>query len=148
MATDAKLIRKFECFRQLTDEQVEEIAKISNSICYQAGHVLVEEGERGEILYLLIDGDIDVFYRNPETDLEKVDTVSSEEVIGCSAMVPPYVYTATEKTLSDVEVLEIKADALRDIIQEDPDIGLKIQEHIIKILNDRILALRHRAFNK
>lgn len=108
--------------------------------------MLVEEGEKGEILYLLIDGDIDVYYRNPETDLEKVDTISSEEVIGCSAMVPPYVYTATEKTLSDVEVLEIKTDALRDIIQQDPDIGLKIQEHIIKILNNRILELRHRAF--
>jgi CRP/FNR family transcriptional regulator len=148
MATDAKLIRKFECFRQLTGEQVEEIAEISNSICYSAGHVLFEEGEKGEILYLLIDGDVDVFYRNPVTGLEKVDTVSSEEVIGCSAMVPPYVYTATEKTRSDVEVLEIKADALRDIIQKDPDIGLKIQEHIIKILNDRILALRHRAFSK
>jgi CRP-like cAMP-binding protein len=148
MATDAKLIRKFECFRQLTDEQVEKIAEISNSICYPAGHVLVEEGEKGEILYLLIDGDVDVFYRNPVTGMEKVDTVSSEEVIGCSAMVPPYVYTATEKARSDVEVLEIKADALREIIQKDPDIGLKIQEHIIKILNDRILALRHRASSK
>ena len=147
MATDPKLIRKFECFRQLTDEQVEEIAEISNSICYPAGHVLVEEGERGEILYLLIEGDIDVFYRNPETDLEKVDTVSSEEVIGCSAIVPPYVYSATEKTLSEVEVLEIKTEALRNIIQEDPDLGLKIQEHIIKILSDRIIDLRQRTFS-
>lgn len=147
MATDAKLIRKFECFHPLTDEQVEAIAEISNSICYPAGHVLVEEGERGEILYLLIEGDIDVFYRNPETGLEKVDSVSSEEVIGCSAMVPPYIYSATEKTLSDVEVLEIKAESLRHLIEEDPDIGLKIQEHIIKVLNNRILALRHRAFS-
>lgn len=147
MATDPKMIRKFECFRQLSDEQVEEIAEISNSICYPAGHVLVEEGERGEILYLLIQGDIDVFYRNPETGLEKVDTVSSEEVIGCSAMVPPYTYSATEKTLSEVEVLEIKTDALRSIIEEDPEVGLKIQEHIIKILNNRILELRHRAFH-
>lgn len=147
MATDPKLIRKFECFRQLTDKQVEEIAEISNSICYPTGHVLVEEGERGEILYLLIEGDIDVFYRNPETGLEKVDTVSSEEVIGCSAIVPPYVYAATEKTLSDVEVLEIKTDALRNIIDEDPEVGLKIQEHIIKVLNDRILELRQRTFS-
>lgn len=147
MATDAKLIRKFECFRQLSDEQVEEIAEISNSICYPEGHVLVEEGERGEILYLLIEGDIDVFYRNPKTGLEKVDTVSSEEVIGCSAIVPPYVYSATEKTLSDVEVLEIKTDALRELIQEDPEIGLKIQEHIIKKLNNRILDLRHRTLS-
>ncbi len=146
MATDVKMIREFECFRQLSDEQVDAIAKISDSICYPAGHVLFEEGEKGEILYLLIEGDIDVFYRNPETGLEKVDTVSSEEVIGCSAMVPPYIYTATEKSLSDVEVLEIKIAALRELIKKDPKIGLKIQEHIIKTLNDRILALRYRAF--
>jgi CRP-like cAMP-binding protein len=146
MATDAKLIRKFECFRKFTDEQVSAIAEISKSICYPAEHVLVEEGKKGEILYLLIEGEIDVFYRNPNTGLEKVDRVSSEEVVGCSALVPPYVYSATEKAKSDVEVLEIKIEALRELIQEDPGIGLKIQEHIIKILNDRILALRHRTF--
>jgi len=148
MATDPKIIRKFECFRQLTEEQREQIAEISNSICYPEGHILIEEGERGEILYLLIEGDVNVFYRNPKTGLEKVDTVSSEEVIGCSAVVPPYIYSATEKTLSDVEVLEIKTDALRNLVQEDPDIGLKIQEHIIKKLNDRILELRQRTFSE
>lgn len=146
MATEAKMIRNFECFRQLTDEQVEAIAEISNSICYPSGHVLFEEGQQGDLIYLLIEGDVEVFYTNRKTGLEKVDIVSREEVIGCSAIVPPYVYTATEKTLNDVEVLEIKTEELRELMEKDPRIGLKIQEHIIKILNDRILGLRHRAF--
>lgn len=146
MATDPKMIRKFECFQQLTDDQVTAIAAISNSICYSSGHVLIEEGEKGETLYLLIEGDVDVFYQSAASGMEKVDRVSSKEVIGCSAMVPPFVYTATEKTLSDVEVLEIKTEELRRLIQKDPELGLKVQEYIIKILNDRILELRHRAF--
>jgi CRP-like cAMP-binding protein len=61
-------------------------------------------------------------------------------------MVPPYVYTATERALTDVEVLEIKISELRELIEIDPQMGIKIQEHIMKILNDRILELRHRAF--
>ncbi|MDY6846093.1 MAG: cyclic nucleotide-binding domain-containing protein [Chloroflexota bacterium] len=145
MATEARMIRKFECFHQLTDAQVETVAEISNSICYQRGHVLLKEGDKGDLLYLLIEGDIEVLYENPE-GLDRVDTVSSEEVIGCSAMVPPYVYTATERALNDVEVLEIEMSELRDLIEKDPQMGLKIQEHIMKILNDRILELRHRTY--
>ena len=147
MATDVNVIRRFDCFRHLTDEQVEAIAKISNSVCYPKGHVLFEEGQKGDYLYLLVDGDVDVFYTNPKTGLEKVDTISSDEIVGCSAMVPPYVYAATQRTLSDVEVLEIGIEQLREIIDNDPRIGLSIQEHIIKILNDRILELRHRAIS-
>jgi CRP-like cAMP-binding protein len=62
-------------------------------------------------------------------------------------MLSPNVYTATEKTLNDVEVLEINIEELHALIEKDPQMGLRIQEHIIKILNNRILELRHRAFN-
>ena len=124
---------------------MEASAEISNSICYTKGHVLFNEGDKGDLLYLLIEGDIEVLYETPE-GMDRVDTASSEEVIGCSAMVPPYVYTATERALTDVEVLEIKISELRELIEIDPQMGIKIQEHIMKILNDRILELRHRAF--
>ena len=147
MATEAKMIRKFECFRQLTDAQVEAIAEISNSICYTEGHVLFEEGDEGKILYLLIQGDVEVFYETDKHDLDKVDVVSSEEVVGCTAMVPPFVYNATVRVLNEVEVLEIELQALRELIEEDPHLGIKIHEYMIKILLDRILELRNRGFS-
>lgn len=142
MATEPNLIRKFSCFRDMTDEQVQLIAKISNSICYPSNYVLFKEGEDGKILYLLIDGDVEIFYTTDKDDLHKVDTVSSEEIVGCSAMVPPFVYTATVQALNDVEVLEIGTQELRQLIDQDPQLGLKFQEYLIQILSDRILDLR------
>lgn len=142
MATEPNLIRKFSCFRDMTDEQVQLIAKISNSICYPSNYVLFKEGEDGKILYLLIDGDVEIFYTTDKDDLLKVDTVSSEEIVGCSAMVPPFVYTATVQALNDVEVLEIGTQELRQLIDQDPQLGLKFQEYLIQILSDRILDLR------
>lgn len=147
MATDPKVISHLSCFKEFSTEQLSKIAKISNSVCYSPGYVLFKAGERGEVFYILIDGKVEVFYENEETGSTKVDTVSSREMVGCAAMVPPYAYTATEKCLTAVEVLEIKTDELRALIKEDPQIGLKIQEHIIETLNDRILHLRQRALS-
>jgi len=146
MGTDLKMIRNLMCFRDLSDKQVSAIAEISNSICYPAGYVLFKEGDPGNILYLLVDSEVEVYYKNAETGAHRVDTVSSEEVVGCAAMVPPYTYTATEKCLSDVEVLEINTEELRGLIQKDPQLGLRLQEYIIRTLNDRVLELRRRAF--
>jgi len=146
MAIDPKMIKNFTCFQGLSEEQKAAIAKISNSLCYSAGHTLFKEGDPGDIIYLLIDGEVEVFYEHTETGVHRVDTVSSEEVVGCAAIVPPYTYTATEKCLTDVEVLEIETGELRNLIKNDPDLGLHIQEHIIKTLNERILVLRQRAF--
>jgi len=145
MSTEPKVLKQFACFESLSDEQVNALAQISNSVCYMKDHVLFEEGEPGKILYLLIDGQVEVYYKDTETGQHRVDTVSSQEAVGCSAFVPPYIYTATEKCLTDVEVLEIEIEEFRDLIQNEPHIGLVLQEHIIKVLNERILALRHRA---
>lgn len=147
MATESNLLKRFACFEDLTDEQVKAIAEISNSVCYMKDHTLFQEGDEAQWLYLLIDGDVGVYYSHPETGEAWVDAVSSDEVLGCSGLVPPHHYTATEKCLSDIEVLEINMEDLRDLIEEDPQLGLKLQEHIIKTLNNRILTLRHRAFS-
>jgi CRP-like cAMP-binding protein len=146
MATERSLIQQFECFSNLSVEQLDAIAEISNSVCYLKGHTLFQEGDTAQWLYLLIEGEVGVYYNDPETGEEWVDAVSSEEVLGCSSLMPPHVYSATEKCLSDVEVLEINLENLRELIQNDPQLGLMLQEHIIKTLNERILALRQRAF--
>jgi CRP-like cAMP-binding protein len=147
MATEPNLLKRFACFEHLTEEQVKAVAEITNSVCYMKGHALFQEGDAAQWLYLLIDGDVGVYYKNPETGDSQVDAVSSEEVLGCSGLIPPYQYTATERCLVDVEVLEINMKDLRDLIHEDPQVGLKLQEYIIQTLNKRILKLRHRALS-
>jgi len=146
MVTEAQVVERFACFKGLSDKQLASIAQISNSVCYLQGHVLFEEGEPGECLFLLTKGDVEVVFRSQKTGEPKTDTVSGEEVLGCGAIVPPYRYETTHQCLSDVEVLEIKQDELRDLIDHDPEIGLKIQQHIIKVLTNRILTIRQKSF--
>jgi len=145
MATEPKMLKTLDCFQGLSEKQIQAIAGISNSVCYLPGHVLFNQGDHGKYLYHLIDGEIEVSYQTEESGMSQVDIVSCLEVVGCAALVPPYTYTATETCLTEVEVLEIEADAMRELIKKDPQLGLKLQQYVIKKLNERILKLRSKA---
>jgi CRP/FNR family transcriptional regulator, cyclic AMP receptor protein len=142
MPTDPEYLRDFSCFRSLSDDQVNSLAEITNAVCYPLGYVLFEEGKPGERLFFLVKGDVEVLYNIGEAGQVRVDKVSGEEVVGCSALIEPYTYTATERSLTEVEVLEINVEALRELMQNDCRLGLSIQQHIIRVLMERVLDLR------
>jgi len=142
MPTDPNYLRDFSCFRNLSDDQLNSIAEITNAVCYPPGYVLFEEGKPGERLFFLVKGDVEVLYNIGEAGQVRVDTVKGEEIVGCSALVEPYVYTATERSLTEVEVLEVDAVSLRELMQRDYRLGLSLQQHIIRVLMERVLDLR------
>jgi CRP/FNR family transcriptional regulator len=136
------LIKDFACFRDLSDDQINEIAKFTDAVCYQPGHVLFNEGEDGKSIFLLVEGDVEVFYTLGEGLLTRMETVSGQEIIGCSALVKPFKYTSTDKCLTEIQVLEVDVASLRQLMEKDCQVGLKIQQHIIEGLMGRILDMR------
>jgi CRP/FNR family transcriptional regulator, cyclic AMP receptor protein len=145
MPTDPVYLRDYSCFRGLSDDQLTTIAEFTNAICYQPGYTLFREGDPGERVFFLVKGDVEVLHTTGDNGQTRLDTVSGEEVVGCSALIDPYVYTATERSLTEVEVLEVDALSLREMMQSDCSFGLTIQQHILRVLMERILHLRLRA---
>lgn len=142
MSTYPKYLREFSCFTDISDENIEKIAEISEAVCYPANTILFNEGESGKKLYFLHSGKVEVLFNVGEAGQVHVDTLSSEDIAGCSAFIEPYIYTATEKSISEVEVLEIDNLALRELIEKDCSLGLVIQKQIIKMMMNRILDYR------
>lgn len=142
MATDIGFLKEFVCFRNLAEEQLEKIAQIADAVCYPEGQVLFEENQPGNSLFFLLKGDVEVFYNIGEAGQVHVDTVSGEEIVGCAALVEPNIYTATERSITEVEVLKIDAIALRKLMWEDCELGFALQRQFISVLMNRILNLR------
>jgi CRP/FNR family cyclic AMP-dependent transcriptional regulator len=142
MPTDPVYLRAFPGFGDLSEQQLKAVAPIAEAICYPPGQTLFEEGQVAGRLFFLIKGKVAVLYTIGEAGQVRVDAVSGNEIIGCSALIEPYTYTATERTVTEVEVLEVDAVALRELMQRDCRLGLVLQQHIIRVLMERILDLR------
>ncbi len=142
MSTQVEYIRKLTCFKDLSAEDQNAIAKISDAVCYSPGYVLFREGEKAKKLYLIIKGQAEAIFNIGEAEQVRVEVLSDDEIAGCSALAEPHQYAATERSITDIEVLEIEIDSLKNLIQENNQLGLRLYENIIKIMSRRILDLR------
>jgi CRP-like cAMP-binding protein len=142
MPTDPIRLQQYACVLELTEEQRKAIAQFASEECYYPGYTLSEEGKTGTYLYLITKGEIEVLYSIGEEVLTRVDQISSGEIIGCSALIEPYAYTSTTRSLTEIEVLMIDAEALRKLMNEDCPLGFSIQKEIIRILIDQLIDFR------
>jgi CRP/FNR family transcriptional regulator, cyclic AMP receptor protein len=142
MPTDPTYLKNFSCFHDLSDEQRQAIAQLTTAVCYPPGHVLFKEGKPAEHIFLLANGQVEILYQIGEDQPTRVDLISGEEILGCCTLVPPYLNTSTAKNLTEVEVLEIESEALRNLMKEDCSLGFAIQQQVIQILLDRVVNFR------
>jgi hypothetical protein len=66
---------------------------------------LFNENEPGAYLYLLVEGEVEVLYTIGENGLSRVDQMGAGDIVGCSALVPPYNYTSITRSLTKIDVL-------------------------------------------
>ncbi len=142
MAVEPSCLQKLVCFRELSEENWKAIAQLATAECFYPGHILFEEGKPGKYIYALRKGRVEILYNIGEEPSTRVDLISREEIIGCCTLVSPYVYTSTARSLTQIEVLEIDAGALRELMREDCSLGFAIQQQVMKILLDRIINFR------
>jgi CRP-like cAMP-binding protein len=142
MGIQIEKLRQHACFRDLPEDQLNGFTKLCSIEMVPPGQILFKEGMPGDYLYLLIQGEIEVFYNIGEGGPVQVDLMCAEEFTGCSALVPPYTYTATTQSHTELEVLKMDAKALRKLMKENCHLGFSIQQHIMRMLMDRIIWFR------
>jgi len=142
MSVDVTYLQKFRCFEDLSDEQREAVSELAEAECFYPEHTLFEENEPGELLYLLVEGEIEVLYTIGEEGPTRVDKMGAGDVVGCSILVHPYKHTSTTRSLTKIDVLTVDAKALRKLMQEDCPLGFSIQQHIMRLLMDLIISFR------
>jgi CRP-like cAMP-binding protein len=142
MPVETKYLKNYSCFEDLSDKQRMAVAQFTKAECFFPEHILSIEDEPATNLYLLADGEVEVLYAIGESGPARVDRLYKGGIVGCSALVPPFKYSATTRSLTNIEVLIIDAKALRALMEKDCQIGFSIQQHIIRILLDQIVNLR------
>ena len=90
-----EVLRRYQLFGSLSDEQLQAIASIAKEEEWAAGEVIFEIDGPADALYLLMEGSIDLFYRSEDElnpDLRKefpVGEINPGEPFAISALLEP-----------------------------------------------------------
>jgi CRP-like cAMP-binding protein len=149
-------LRKVSLFDSLTDEQLEQVFKISQRRAFPPGKVLFHEKEPGTTFFIILSGSIKLFTRSSSGEEKVLSVVGAGESFGELALLDGGPRSASAQTLESAMMLEIASDSFMSLLQAHFDITRSIlvelcrrlrqtNEHVndLTFLDDRTRVLKN-----
>lgn len=148
MEQEITLLRETELFRDLIDEQIGKILKISKSVVFPAGEVIMREGEDGNTMYIILEGTVEVVKSlvigAPDEEANEKNKVftrldaSDHAVFGEIALLETMRRTATIKTVTKCRFYEIERESFLGLAESDHELGYRIFLNLARIVSARL----------
>ena len=151
--TSPELLRQFQFFDLLDDDQLEAIASISEEIVIEKDETLVEANQPAADFYFLIEGSMPYYfvvvaenyhYYNQEY---YVANIEPGEIIGISSLIEPFIYTATVRASKNCRVLHISATNLRSLCESDLNLKCNFLKSVAKAAIERLQKTRRQLIS-
>lgn len=120
-------LQQVEMFEGLDKKELRLLAKTCTERQYAAGAVLMEEGEPGAGLFILIEGKVSVTQSaGPGQPARDITTLEAGEVIGEMALLDDLPRSATVTAIDPCRCLLIPVWDFRATLRESPEIAIKL----------------------
>ncbi|MEO8356536.1 MAG: cyclic nucleotide-binding domain-containing protein [Chloroflexota bacterium] len=135
-----KLLSEFDLFEGASEEVLDEVAALCETINIDKGDYVFREGETADKLHLLIHGSIALRVNlTSRPDSVTVSFVNRpHQILGWSGVVSPNYYTASAYCEEDTELIVIPSVKFLDILEKYPETGYKVMLRITQIISDRL----------
>ena len=133
-----KVLRKCDMFRALDDKQLREAEKMCDYQEFEAGTIICKQGNKEEKLFIIEHGAVGIILEVGPLAQRQVQAVTDYEVFGWSAMLDPYICTATVKALENTKVLAFDGQELSGLCVTKPEIGCRISRGIARVVASRL----------
>jgi hypothetical protein len=138
------LLRGIEIFEGLSVGELAAVASVTEETDYPAGRIVIREGEPGETMYLIINGEVSVIKGLSGDNPIELDRIGKGDYFGEMALFEDIERTASIRTESDSRLLILHKQEFKQIVREYPQIALEI----CKVLSMRIRRLHGKIKEK
>lgn len=119
-----------------------ELARIGRLVRVPAGSILMREGEVNDVMAIVLEGRVSLRMRVPERGQVSIVTIEVGDVVGWSAMVPPYRATSTAVALVDTELAQFDGPQLREAIATNTDLAGQLYPVLLQTVARRLEGTR------
>ena len=126
--------------RDLTPANRAKLAKIASARVFVTGEVVLRDAAATPFLGLVETGRIGLRLAVPERGNQTVVTIEPGELVGWSALVPPYRATAEAVALEPTTIEAFDADRLRALVATDRELAAQLLPVLLSCVSDRLTS--------
>ena len=133
-----EVLKRSDLFRELDDEQLEIIEKIGDSRVFELGMIVHKQGSIIDRIHVVEDGIVGIIIEVGPMAQRQVQVATNFESFGWSAIIPPYIATATAKALEKTKTITFNGRELFGVCTKHPDIGFKVLQTLACVISGRL----------
>lgn len=123
------------------------LAELAHIRRFDVGDVLFHEGEEATSFGIVSRGRVGLRVLVPERGETTILTVEPGDIIGWSAVTPPYRSTSTAVALEPVEVVEFEGAALRGVLRSDCKLASVVYPRLLQAVARRLVGTREQLLD-
>ncbi len=132
-------LKKIPLFSALTESEIHQVMRLSFQKKYPKDAVLFVEGMPGEVLYVVMQGKVDILKKTPQGDL-LLSHLGPGEFLGELSLIDDSPRSATARVAEDSELVVITRKCFQDILKADPHITSQLLMYFLKAVAGRLRA--------
>ncbi|HEX2965964.1 MAG TPA: cyclic nucleotide-binding domain-containing protein [Syntrophorhabdaceae bacterium] len=139
---EASPTEESDLFKGVSNRVIEEIGRSAVEFVFDPDTTIFKTGDGALTIYELVDGSVDIIVL--EKEYVHYTVMKPKEIFGWSALVPPYLYTATARATTIVKAIGIDRDIIEATVTRHPAEGLIIYKNLARIVGQRLInAYQH-----
>jgi CRP-like cAMP-binding protein len=127
---ETQALREIPFFAGLEARDVSAIVQVGERVKFEAGKPIVEAGDKGDAMYVILSGSAEVDVGG------RYHVLKQGDFFGEMALISSKKRTATVKAVEPVEALRVPADDFRDFLLEHPSVSLAMLEAMVERLRE------------
>ena len=134
MSADA--LRRVWLFSELTDDQLESISSFTFEKTFAPGELVVEEGQTGNGLYVIVSGNVEVLKGDVTATPQVLAKRGAGDVFGEMALLGEWPRTASVRALDSVQCLGIDRWVFLSQLEQQPKVTIRMLQIMAQRLRD------------
>jgi len=122
-------LKSVDLFSQMPGENLAQVAQITKELYFDKGHHIIKQGDLGDCLYLIIEGNIKIVTGDKEVAL-----LGDKECVGEMSLLDSEPRSASAIAVTDVVLLKIKQEDFYEMMSDRPEIA----QGVISVLTRRL----------
>ena len=131
-------LKQVELFQRLPGEDLAQLAEVVRQVRFQAGEIILDQGEVSDRLYCVVEGEASVRAGNQE-----IAKVHGGETIGELGLFDQVPRNNTVVALSEVVTFELQEDIFFALLEDRPEIArgiIAVMARRLRRLNEKLLG--------
>ncbi len=140
-------LRKIELFKALSQDELAEVAGRIEKRNYKAGEMLFTEYCQRENLFMVYDGELELFKRTPFGDEKRLTFFGKYDFLGEGALMDDSQHSTSARVLVNSVIFVLKREDLDKLSESRPDLTGKILIQVARVISRRMRQANTRVIN-